>query len=187
MGEWGEFAKLRQFHLTYRSILLGTFLLTVVFDLTVAVEVGLAMACRCFIYRMSTLFRVVPLNTLAGETGGEPMPARVQAFGLYGALFFGAVGKVEDIDEMLRPDTEVVVLSLHHLISMDTSGLDALVQLRRHCERKARTLVLCELNAQPLSLIQRSHQDELFGPANLHASLAAGLDRARVVTRRSSV
>ena len=187
MGEWREFAKLRQFHFTYRSILLGTFLLTVIFDLTVAVEVGLAMACVFFIYRMSTLFRVEALNVQVQAVGGEPVPARVQVFGLHGSLFFGAVGKVEDIDQMLRPDTEVVLLSLRHLMSMDTSGLDALVQLRRHCERQSRTLVLCELGEQPLSLIRRSHQDEAFGPANLHPTLGAALERARVVLRRASV
>jgi sulfate permease, SulP family len=187
MGEWREFARLRQFHFTYRSILLGTFLLTVIFDLTVAVEVGLAMACVFFIYRMSTLFRVEPLSAQSPGSGVEPIPARVQVFALHGSLFFGAVGKVEDIDQMLRSDTEVVVLNLHHLISMDTSGLDALVQLRRHCERSSRTLVLCEVGEQPLGLIRRSHQDEAFGAANLHPTLAAALERSRVVLRRASV
>src|SRR5262249_51859145 len=79
MGEWREFARLRHFSAPYRTILLGTFLLTVIFDLTVAVEVGLALACVFFIYRMSTLFRA------------EPDPASgsgVQVIRLYGALFF---------------------------------------------------------------------------------------------------
>ena len=58
MGEWHEFARLRRFSPQYRTILVGTFLLTVIFDLTVAVEVGLVLACVFFIYRMSTLFRV---------------------------------------------------------------------------------------------------------------------------------
>ena len=60
MGEWREFARLRQFSVQYRTILVGTFLLTVIFDLTVAVEVGLVLACVFFIYRMSTLFRIEP-------------------------------------------------------------------------------------------------------------------------------
>ena len=60
MGEWHEFGRLRQFSVPYRTILVGTFVLTVVFDLTVAVEVGLVLACLFFIYRMSTLFSVRP-------------------------------------------------------------------------------------------------------------------------------
>lgn len=100
MGEWHEFARLRQYNYTYRTILVGTFLLTVIFDLTVAVEVGLVLACVFFIYRMSTLFRVEPK--------AAPLPdalPHVRVFRLYGSLFFGAVGKVEalpDLDRHLR-------------------------------------------------------------------------------------
>jgi SulP family sulfate permease len=76
MGEWHEFVRLRQFSLQYRTILIGTFVLTVVFDLTVAVQVGLLLACVFFIYRMSTLFRVQPLQH--HDNGGElPRGGRV--------------------------------------------------------------------------------------------------------------
>jgi sulfate permease, SulP family len=83
MGEWHEFVRLRQFSLPYRTILLGTFFLTVVFDLTVAVEIGLILACAFFIYRMSTLFKVQPYDAAA-------LPDGVVCFELFGALFFGA-------------------------------------------------------------------------------------------------
>ncbi len=78
MGEWHEFARLLHFSTQYRTILLGIFLLTVIFDLSVAVEVGLALACVFFIYRMSTLFKVLP-HTLAP---GEVLPPGVQVFEL---------------------------------------------------------------------------------------------------------
>ena len=168
MGEWRAFAHLRQYHFTYRTILVGTFLLTVVFDLTVAVEVGLVLACLFFIYRMSTLFRV--------EVG--PMPgnaaADVQLCRLYGSLFFGAVGKVEDLPDQLPAGIRVVVLETSRLISMDTSGLDALVQLQRTLARKGIRLMLCGLNEQPLSLMRRSGRDaDTFGQANVLPDLEA--------------
>jgi SulP family sulfate permease len=172
MGEWRAFAHLRQFHFTYRTILVGTFLLTVVFDLTVAVEVGLVLACLFFIYRMSTLFRV--------EVGPMPGVAAVDVrlCRLHGSLFFGAVGKVEDLPEQLPAATRVVVLEASRLISMDTSGLEALVQLQRTLARKGIRLMLCGLNEQPMSLMQRSGRDtDTFGQANvlpdLETSLAA--------------
>lgn len=87
MGEWHEFLRLRQFSNHYRLIMLGTFFLTVVFDLTVAVEVGLVLACVLFVRRMSTLFRV---EAQAAEAG-------TLAFRLYGTLFFGAVAKIDPI------------------------------------------------------------------------------------------
>ncbi|HET6788070.1 MAG TPA: SulP family inorganic anion transporter, partial [Aquabacterium sp.] len=93
MGEWHEFAKLRQFNYTYRIILLGTFFLTVVFDLTVAVEVGLVLACLFFIYRMSHLFTIEAI-----DLGDRSLHSGVCAWRLYGSLFFGAVGKVEQLE-----------------------------------------------------------------------------------------
>ena len=167
MGEWKAFVHLKQYHYTYRTILVGTFLLTVIFDLTVAVEVGLVLACLFFIYRMSTLFRIE-----SSELPG--LPADVRLCRLYGSLFFGAVGKVEDLPEQLPASVKVVVLETSRLISMDTSGLDALVQLQRTLARKQVRLVLCGLNEQPLSLMRRSGRDaDTFGPDNVLPDLGA--------------
>ena len=170
MGEWREFIKLRHFNYTYRTILVGTFLLTVIFDLTVAVEVGLVLACLFFIYRMSTLFRIEPLAMV------DP---QIAVFKLYGVLFFGAVGKVEDLADQLPSGACVVVLEAHRLIAIDTSGLEALLQLRRALARKDIQLVLCEVNEQPLGLIHRAHHDETLGPANVVKDLPSALLRAR--------
>lgn len=164
MGEWHEFARLRRFSLPYRTILIGTFVLTVVFDLTVAVEVGLVLACLFFIYRMSTLFRVEPL---ASEIAGT------QLMRVYGALFFGAVGKVEGLAQSLPVGCHTLVLDMHQLISIDTSGLDALVQLQRTLARQGQRLVLCGLNEQPASLISRGGLAEALGPDGIHADLTA--------------
>ena len=169
MGEWREFARLRQFSLPYRTTLVGTFVLTVAFDLTVAVEVGLVMACGFFIYRMSQQFRLeVPASVIA-------VPEGVYLRRLYGALFFGAVGKIEAVADALPPGTRCVVLEMHRLVSMDTSGLDALEQLHRVLHRQGIRLVLCDLNEQPLSLVQRSGFDAVLGRDNLHADLAGAL------------
>ena len=183
MGEWRAFAHLRQYHYTYRTILLGTFLLTVVFDLTVAVEVGLVLACVFFIYRMSTLFRIEPAGF---EGADEAPPASVASYRLYGSLFFGAVGKVEDLPEQVAEPARVVVLAMQHLISMDTSGLDALVQLQRTLSRRGLVLVLCGLHEQPLGLMRRSGRDvDTFGEVNLVPDGAAA--RLRVAELLRSV
>ncbi|MDE2400351.1 MAG: STAS domain-containing protein [Burkholderiales bacterium] len=178
MGEWREFVKLRQFNFTYRTILLGTFFLTVVFDLTVAVEVGLVLSCVFFIYRMSTLFRVEPLASINPAVPQE-LATQVQVFRLYGALFFGAVGKVEELSDELMATTRVVVLEMQRLIAIDTSGLDALLQLRRALERKDVRLVLCEVNDQAVSLIRRAGHGDTFGAANMVSDLPTAMNRAR--------
>ena len=175
MGEWHEFVRLRQFSLQYRTILVGTFVLTVVFDLTVAVQVGLLLACVFFIYRMSTLFRVQPLQH--HENGGE-LPRGVQVFELFGSLFFGAVGKIEALPVQIEPHTRAVVLEMHRLISMDTSGLEAMQQFYRTLRSRDVALVLANVNEQPLSLIRRSGFEAVLGPEQIVPTVSAAFDDA---------
>ncbi|RQP26238.1 SulP family inorganic anion transporter [Piscinibacter terrae] len=173
MGEWHEFARLRHFSPQYRTILVGTFLLTVILDLTVAVEVGLVLACVFFIYRMGTLFRL------------EPHPrstAEVKIVRLYGSLFFGAVDGLEPLARDLPPGTQVLVLEGHRLISMDTSGLDALAQLHRTLTRQGVRLMLCDFNEQPRSLIHRSGFEVLLGGENM----VPDLDTVERMTQRGA-
>jgi SulP family sulfate permease len=171
MGEWREFARLRQFSLPYRTILVGTFALTVIFDLTVAVEVGLVLACVFFIVRMSQLFRVQAVEH-------QTLPPGVRAYEMFGSLFFGAVGKVEALAEELPAGTRVVVLEMHRLISLDTSGIDALEQLHRALQRRDIALVLAEVNEQPLSLIRRSGFEAHLGAGNIVPTIEAAFDAA---------
>ena len=153
MGEWREFAHARRYHLPYRLILFGTFVLTVVFDLTVAVQVGVLLACVSFIWRMGRLFAV---RERAGLEPGSAFAPAVQVFDLRGALFFGAVGQVEDLHERVRADTRCVVLCMQGLLLMDTSGLEALRQLQRALRRRGVSLRLAEAEEQPLSLMRRA-------------------------------
>ena len=166
MGEWRQFERLRKFSLQYRTILVGTFLLTVVFDLTVAVEVGLVLACVFFIVRMGRLFRVQPVPQ-------AEVPPGVQVFELFGSLFFGAVGKIEALPAQLPAGTRVLVLEMHRLISLDTSGLDALEQLHRTLQRQDTALVLANVNEQPLSLMRRSGFEDVLGADNIVPTVAA--------------
>ena len=175
MGEWNEFARLRNFSPQYRTILLGTFALTVIFDLTVAVEVGLVLACVFFIYRMSTLFKVLPHETDASDA----LPPGVQVFELYGSLFFGAVGKIETLPALVAAETRTVVLEMHRLVLVDTSGIAALQQLHRNLQRRGILLVLASVNEQPLSLIRRSGLASILGDAHI----VRDLDEVAAATR----
>ncbi|EHR70364.1 sulfate permease-like transporter, MFS superfamily [Burkholderiales bacterium JOSHI_001] len=176
MGEWREFARLKHFLLPYRTVLLGTFFLTVVFDLTVAVEVGLLLACGFFIWRMGQLFEVRPhaqTDVPAGEPGA--LPPGVQVFELYGSLFFGAVGAIEALPARIAAGTRCVVLEMHRMISMDTSGLDALEHLHRMLQRQDTALVLANVNPQPLGLIRRSGFEATLGAEQIVPSVVDAL------------
>ncbi len=162
MGEWHEFARLRQFSVNYRVILLATFLLTVMLDLTVAVEVGLVLACLFFVTRISSLTRIEPIEeTELARIGLQP--GQVDAYRVIGSLFFGAVSKLEGLLDPKRRTAPLTVLDLSGLLNMDTTGLDALQSLQTMLTRRGGRLVLCGLQAQPASLVQRSGFAERLG------------------------
>jgi SulP family sulfate permease len=148
MGEWHEFAQLRKYSLHYRVLMVGTFALTVVFDLTVAVEVGLLMACALFIQKMSTIFTVEKVR----------QEGALLQYKLYGSLFFGAVAKIDRVvqDVEAGPDVPVVVLDALHLVHLDTSGLDALRQLHKAVPLRRGTLHVENLQEQPREVIERA-------------------------------
>ncbi len=148
MGEWKEFARLRQFSGHYRLMLLSTFFVTVIFDLTVAVELGLVLAVVLFVRRQSEIFRAEPRQMADGRLHYQ----------LYGSLFFGAVAKIDPIVETVErsPEGCHVVLDASQMISLDTTGLDALEQLHKALEKRGGKLSITGLNEQPSSLVRRS-------------------------------
>ena len=148
MGEWREFARLKQFSNHYRLMMVSTFVMTIVFDLTVALELGLVLAFVLFVRRQSHLF---------SADIGSHSETRVEAR-LFGALFFGAVAKLDPLQRLADTAAPGLVMRLdaRQLISLDTTGLDALEQLQRSLSQRQGRLVLHGLNAQPRSLLERS-------------------------------
>ena len=161
MGEWHEFARLPHFSNHYRLLMLGTFVLTVVFDLTVAVEVGLGLACVLFVRRMSTLFRAEPLPTAPMDADGvapEAGPRPRIAWVLHGALFFGAASKIDPIVQAIEsgPEGPEVVLDARNLFALDTTGLDGLEQILKAVGQRGGRLCVADAQEQPRSLMERS-------------------------------
>ncbi len=162
MGEWHGFKELPRYSLNYRVTLLATFFITVIFDLTLAVEIGMVLASLFFIYRMSELTHADAL-ALPDWARGQP----VTAYRLYGSLFFGAVGKLQTLIDQNAAHTRWVLLDLHQVINLDTTGLDTLEALHRLLAKRGGGLILAGLQAQPRSLIHRSGFADTLGDANL--------------------
>lgn len=178
MGEWREFARLRSYRMPYRVTLLAVFLLTVVFDLTVAVEFGIAAACLTFIYRISSLSRAEQLDAaatprLAGHEG------QLQVWRLYGALFFGATKVLENMEDHLP--ARALVLDLKNVIYVDSTGAEALVHLARTCARRGVRLIVSGLMHQPLDIARRTGfaaQVQQQGEDCLQPDVGRALDEA---------
>lgn len=178
MIEWSEFKRLPQFNKTYQIIFLGTFLLTVIFDLTVAVEVGLVLACVFFIYRISSITKIEAIE-LPSST---PHAIDMEAYRIYGSLFFGSVHQIEKLFDPSNPSKKIpkiMILDLHQVITIDTSGLDALRQLHTNLAKKSSTLIICDANSQTLSLMTRSGFLDEIGLANCCPEIESAYTRAQ--------
>lgn len=175
MGEWRAFAHLRQFRNTYRVTLLAVFALTVIFDLTVAVEFGILAACAIFIYRMSDMARAERLTPpeLAGHDD------QVRAWRLSGALFFGSATVTEALHDAMP--THALVLELTPVFYLDSTGADALKALIQACHERGVRVLATGLEQQPLDQARRSGLLALI-EADLQSDLASAIAAARSAT-----
>jgi SulP family sulfate permease len=155
--------------------------LTVVIDLTVAVQVGLVLACLFYIARVSGLTRVEPIAERE-ESLLDVDPRRVEAFRISGSLFFGAVSKMDGLLDPRRHSAPVTILDLGQLLNLDTTGLETLEDLHRMVQRRGGTLVLCALREQPAGLLGRSGLLAAIGAENVLPSLSDAWRRARELT-----
>jgi sulfate permease, SulP family len=173
MGDWRKFFELRQFRLPYRITMLSVFFLTVILDLTVAVQVGLLLAFITFIYRISSLSRCEPANT-HDFPGLQNLQGEIDAYRIYGAIFFGAVKLVETIEDHLP--SVALILDLKNVIYIDSSGMDAILELNRLCQTSQIKLVICGLEHQPHGIAVRSGFIESLAPGCLFSNLKDGIE-----------
>ena len=175
MGEWRKFIDLKQFRLPYRITILSVFLLTVILDLTVAVQVGLLLAFITFIYRISSLSRC---ERAEGKdfVAVANLQGRIDAYRIYGAIFFGAVKLLEKIEENLPSQT--LLLDLKNVIYVDTSGMDSMMELAHLCKIRNIQLIICGLDHQPLEMAQRSGFLEIIPKDCLCPDLYSGIELA---------
>ena len=156
--------------------LVTTVLLTVIFDLTVAVEVGLVISSVFFIYRMNTLTRVVP------QTLPYDMPESVEMWKLTGALFFGSVSKLETVTDPKRltakDAAKVVILDCTDLLNIDNSAMDILQVFLRALKRRNHELIIAGASGHPLQQLRRTGIAQSLG-ANMVPDTLFAEKRAR--------
>jgi SulP family sulfate permease len=171
-------------------VLLITFALTVIFDLTIAVEVGMVMAAFLFIKRMADVTNIaVVTGEIRDQLNGDEadpnaissraVPDGVEVYEVNGPFFFGVADKVKDVLRDVTGKPKVFILRMRHVPAMDATGLYALLDLRRKCAREGSTLVLAEIHTQPFVALERSGHYEEFGRENVTAHIDDALNRAR--------
>ncbi|OYY21661.1 MAG: sodium-independent anion transporter [Polynucleobacter sp. 24-46-87] len=181
MGEWRKFADLKQFRLPYRLTMLSVFFLTIVLDLTVAIQVGLLLAFITFIYRISSLSRYESASAIDFPELQQHQ-GYVSAIRIYGAIFFGAVKLLEGIEKELP--SKVLVLDLKNVIYIDVSGMDALLELEETCQNRGIKLMICGLAHQPYEMAVRGGLFERLTDDCAYPDLKHGI--ATAITRINS-
>ena len=175
MGEWRKFADLKQFRLPYRLTMLSVFFLTIVLDLTVAIQVGLLLAFITFIYRISSLSRYEAASAIDFPVLQEHQ-GNISVFRIYGAIFFGAVKILENIENELP--SKLLVLDLKNVIYIDVSGMDALLELEEVCKNHGIKLLICGLVHQPYEMAVRGGLLERLPPNCIYPDLQQGIAAA---------
>jgi SulP family sulfate permease len=185
MGEWEGFRTLRKYPASDSAVLIVTFLLTVIFDLTLAVEVGMFIAIFSFIRRITALTNVSlsehsPMPDDSEATlKRKAVPEGVVIYRVFGALFFGAADKLETILQQSHTEPDVLILKMHQVISMDSSALHTLEHLYGKLRKHDKHLILCGPHTQPYFLMQQAGFFEMIGKENVTANLDDALQRAR--------
>ncbi len=184
MGEWEGFLTLRKYPASDSAVLVMTFLLTVIFDLTVAVEVGMFIAIFFFIQRISELTHVTlsehsPTPVNSESTPPEAIPKGVVIYRVFGALFFGAADKLETILQQTQTEPDVLILKMSEVISMDSSALHKLEHLYGKLRSHHKHLILCGPHTQPYFLMHQAGFFERIGKENVVANIEDALKRAR--------
>lgn len=183
MGDWGEFRVLYRHSKSDAAVFLVTFVLTVVFDLSVAVEAGMILAAGLFIKRVTDATQVLALDEAGAAGQGheqvKDVPRGVLIYRVYGALLFGATDKLDNVIRRSNADTRVVILHLAAVTVIDATALNALETLHAKLRHHKKHLVLSGPHTQPYFLMEKSGFLQRVGPENIAADLESAVARAR--------
>jgi len=187
MGEWREIGSIVRLGAADRSVWFITFALTVVADLTVAVEVGMALAALLYIYRVAQTTTVGVLTAEDVEElrphqlQGQQVPPYVTILRIHGPFLFGATEKLLEETADLNRYAPIVILRLRHMTAIDATGLHGLEVLSDRLKKSGRTLLLCGARHQPAKMLQRGDFIEHIGEQNILPHAQAALERAREI------
>ncbi len=187
MGEWREIPMILRLDIKDISVWLITFVLTVVADLTIAVEVGMMLAALLYIYQVSRTTVVAPLTSEAIESGkahllqDHNIPSYVSIFHVQGPLLFGAAEKLNDLATAIDLLQPVVVLRLRYMTAIDATGLHAIEQFYEKIHKSGRTLLLCGVRGAPKRFIYTSPLPKTMGARNILPNIRSALHRAEVI------
>ena len=163
------------------AVMVVTFLLTVIFDLVVAIEIGMLLAALLFIKRMSDETSVTGWQYIENDKDADSIdlkviPKHVRVYEISGPLFFGVADKILDIK--LKDFTSVLILRMRAVPAVDATAMNQIEALYKKCKAKGVTLILSHVNPQPMETMKKSGFYDKVGEENFCKDINTALDRA---------
>ncbi len=182
MCEWRQFVRIcRTAPKSDILVLVLTFVLTVVFDLVVAIEVGMILSAILFLKRMSDVTGIRRWDTDPAGGRSKPIPDGTAVYELEGPLFFAVSDKLRDFP--LTDSVKVIILRMHNVPALDISAMQPLKEIEKHCREKGIELIFSHVSDQPLAAMKKAGLYESVGEsrftANIDEALALAADLCR--------
>jgi SulP family sulfate permease len=190
MSEWRSFKSLLRSPRSDVVVLLMTFGLTVIIDLTVAIEVGMVLSVFLFMRRMAMVTNVdVVTNEFRDEEEGEDpnaiakrsVPKGVEVYEVNGPFFFGAAYKFEEAMNIVEKSPRVRIIRMRNVPAVDSTGLNTIRKVRTDCAKHGISFLISDIHTQPLYALEQSGLAEVIGRDNLFGNIDDALNRAREI------
>jgi SulP family sulfate permease len=191
MGDWEEIPEILKLSSADIAVWLITLTLTVVADLTFAVEVGMVLAALMFIRKVSRTTTVTRVTQDYVEDSrvhvlqGKDIPDYVTVFRIHGPFLFGATDKFAEIFHQLEKLPPIIILRLRNMTAIDATGLGAIEDLADQLQASGRSLLLCGAREQPAQLMQQADFERHVGAENICPNISDALERATVLYKQA--
>ncbi|MEZ5292636.1 MAG: SulP family inorganic anion transporter [Vicinamibacterales bacterium] len=193
MGEWPEIPSILKLEWTDIAVWLLTFVLTVVADLTVAVESGMVLAALLYVHRVSQTTTVEGVTEAYIDEGrphvlqGKDIPPYVSIVRVHGPFLFGTTTLLDEATADVEQFDAIVILRLRNMTAIDATGVDALERLHDRVVRSGRRMLFCGARQQPAAYLARAEFVHHVGAVNILPNVDAALDRARALVASGEV
>lgn len=192
MSEWRSFKNLLKSPASDVTVLVTTFLLTVIFDLTIAIEIGMLLAVFLFMHRMALVTNVGVVTREMKDEDDEDVldpnaiakriiPEGVEVYEINGPFFFGAASTFKDAIRTMEDPPKVRIIRMRNVPAIDATGLQTIREFYKEWKEMGTTLVLSGVHTQPLVAMTQSGVFDIVGEENIHGNIDDALDRAREI------
>lgn len=187
MCQWRTFADLlKTAPKSDIAVLILTFFLTILFDLVVAIEIGILVAVLLFMKRMSDVAEVRSWKYAEDEEEAEQeklrkLPSSINVYEISGPLFFGAAGIIGQI--AVKDHAKCLILRMNSVPALDSTALNALTELYDKCTQKKITIILSHVNQQPMNVMEKAGFTQKIGMENICDNIDDAIARAEALVK----